>query len=121
MKKENEAALQTFKKGVAQIKPDSDPNIVSDFYAVMGDILHEKGLEKQAFEAYDSCLHWRPDNLSALNNYAYYLSLTKSDLKKAELMSYKTIKKEPTNSILSSILTLGFSFYKVDTKRLIPI
>ena len=48
MKKENEAALQTFKKGVAQIKPDSDPNIVSDFYAVMGDILHEKGLEKQA-------------------------------------------------------------------------
>ena len=98
MKKENEAALQTFKKGVAQIKPDSDPNIVSDFYAVMGDILHEKGLEKQAFEAYDSCLHWRPDNLSALNNYAYYLSLTKSDLKKAELMSYKTIKKEPTNS-----------------------
>ena len=97
MKKENDAALQTFKKGVAQIKPDSDPNIVSDFYAIMGDILHEKGLEKDAFAAYDSCLHWRPENLAALNNYAYYLSLTKSDLKKAEQMSYKTIKKEPAN------------------------
>ena len=97
MKKENDAALQTFKKGVAQIKPDSDPNIVSDFYAIMGDILHEKGLEKDAFTAYDSCLHWRPENLAALNNYAYYLSLTKSDLKKAEQMSYKTIKKEPAN------------------------
>ena len=97
MKKENEAALQTFKKGVAQIKPDSDPNIVSDFYAIMGDILHEKGLDKEAFEAYDSCLHWRPENLAALNNYAYYLSLKKTDLKKAEQMSYKTIKKEPTN------------------------
>ena len=97
MKKENDAALQTFKKGVAQIKPDSDPNIVSDFYAIMGDILHEKGLDKEAFAAYDSCLHWRPENLAALNNYAYYLSLTKSDLKKAEQMSYKTIKKEPAN------------------------
>ena len=97
MKKENDAALQTFKKGVAQIKPDSDPNIVSDFYAIMGDILHEKGLDKEAFEAYDSCLHWRPENLAALNNYAYYLSLSKNDLKKAEEMSYKTIKKEPAN------------------------
>ncbi len=97
MKKENDAALQTFKKGVAQIKPDSDPNIVSDFYAIMGDILHEKGLDKEAFEAYDSCLHWRPENLAALNNYAYYLSSSKNDLKKAEQMSYKTIKKEPAN------------------------
>lgn len=97
MKKENDAALQTFKKGVVQIKPDSDPNIVSDFYAIMGDILHEKGLAKEAFEAYDSCLHWRPENLAALNNYAYYLSLSKNDLKKAEQMSYKTIKKEPAN------------------------
>lgn len=97
MKKENDAALQTFKKGVVQIKPDSDPNIVSDFYAIMGDILHEKGLDKEAFEAYDSCLHWRPENLAALNNYAYYLSLSKNDLKKAEQMSYKTIKKEPAN------------------------
>ena len=97
MKKENDAALQTFKKGAAQIKPDSDPNIVSDFYAIMGDILHEKGLDKEAFEAYDSCLHWRPENLAALNNYAYYLSLSKNDLKKAEQMSYKTIKKEPAN------------------------
>lgn len=97
MKKENDAALQTFKKGIAQIKPDSDPNIVSDFYAIMGDILHEKGLDKEAFEAYDSCLHWRPENLAALNNYAYYLSLSKNDLKKAEQMSYKTIKKEPAN------------------------
>lgn len=97
MKKENDAALQTFKKGVAQIKPDSDPNIVSDFYAIMGDILHEKGLDKEAFEAYDSCLHWRPENLAALNNYAYYLSLSKNDLKRAEQMSYKTIKKEPAN------------------------
>ena len=92
------AALETFRKGVGQIKPDSDPSIVSDFYGIMGDILHEKGLNKEAFQAYDSCLQWKPDNVAALNNYAYYLSQANENLAKAEEMSYKTIKAEPNNS-----------------------
>ena len=93
-----DAALDTFRKGVGQIKPDSDPSIVSDFYAIMGDILHEKGLNKEAFQAYDSCLQWKADNVAALNNYAYYLSEANENLTKAEQMSYKTIKAEPNNS-----------------------
>ena len=93
-----DAALETFRKGVGQIKPDSNPDIVSDFYAIMGDILHEKGRNNEAFEAYDSCLQWKADNVAALNNYAYYLSEEKKDLTKAEQMSYKTIKAEPNNS-----------------------
>lgn len=64
----------------------------------MGDILHEKGLDKEAFESYDSCLQWKPDNFAALNNYAYYLSEKRKDLSKAEQMSYKTIKAEPNNA-----------------------
>ena len=103
MKKDNDAALKAFKKGVTQIKPDSEPNMVSDFYAIMGDILHEKGLNKEAFEAYDSCFQWRADNYNALNNYAYYLSLTLKDLEKAEKASYKTIKAEPKNSTFLDI------------------
>ncbi len=98
MKHDNDGALKTFRKGVSQIKPDSNPDIVSDFYAVMGDILHEKGLDKEAFESYDSCLQWKPDNFAALNNYAYYLSEKRKDLSKAEQMSYKTIKAEPNNA-----------------------
>ena len=97
-KHDNNAALETFRKGVGQIKPDSDPSIVSDFYGIMGDILHEKGLNKEAFQAYDSCLQWKPDNVLALNNYAYYLSQANENLAKAEEMSYKTIKAEPNNS-----------------------
>ena len=93
-----DAALETFRKGVGQIKPDSNPDIVSDFYAIMGDILHEKGRNNEAFEAYDSCLQWKADNVAALNNYAYYLSEENKDLTKAEQMSYKTIKAEPNNS-----------------------
>ena len=98
MKHDNDGALTAFRKGVSQIKPDSNPDIVSDFYAVMGDILHEKGLDKEAFESYDSCLQWKPDNFAALNNYAYYLSEKRKDLSKAEQMSYKTIKAEPNNA-----------------------
>ena len=93
-----DAALETFKKGVGQIKEDSDPEIVSDFYAILGDILHEKGKVSEAFAAYDSCLKWKADNYGALNNYAYYLSVANKDLPRAEQMSYKTIKAEPNNA-----------------------
>ena len=97
-KEDKDEALETFRKGVSQINSSDNVNIVSDFYAIMGDILHEKGLVKEAYEAYDSCLHWKPDNMGCLNNYAYFLSEEGRDLSRAELMSYKTIKAEPDNS-----------------------
>ena len=64
----------------------------------MGDILHQKGLAEAAFAAYDSCLVWKGDNISCLNNYAYYLSERGERLTQAEEMSYKTIKAEPKNA-----------------------
>lgn len=91
-------ALDTFKNGISVINEQSSPDIVSDFYAIMGDLLHEKGDKQQAFAAYDSCLQWKPDNLVCLNNYAYYISESGGNLSKAEEMSYKTIKAEPKNA-----------------------
>ena len=37
-------------------------------------------------------------NIGTLNNYAYYLSVERRDLDKAEEMSYKTVKAEPNNA-----------------------
>lgn len=91
-------ALSAFQNGIGVINENSNPNIVSDFYAVMGDILHQKGLAEEAYAAYDSCLQWRDDNIGCLNNYAYYLSEEGVQLDKAEQMSYKTIKAEPKNA-----------------------
>jgi len=91
-------ALNAFQNGIGVITSDSDPSIVSDFYAVMGDILHQKGMAKEAFEAYDSCLVWKEDNIGCLNNYAYYLSEQGIRLDDAEKMSYRTIKAEPKNA-----------------------
>ena len=91
-------ALEAFQNGISVITESSNPAIVSDFYAVMGDLLHQKGRQREAFEAYDSCLQWKPDNIGCLNNYAYYLSELGQQLDKAERMSNLTIKAEPQNS-----------------------
>ena len=91
-------ALNAFQNGISVINEESDPDIVSDFYAVMGDILHQKGLDEEAFAAYDSCLVWKDDNIGCLNNYAYYLSEKDMQLDKAEHMSYRAIKAEPKNA-----------------------
>ena len=91
-------ALNAFQNGISVINEESDTDIVSDFYAVMGDILHQKGLDEEAFAAYDSCLVWKDDNIGCLNNYAYYLSEKDMQLDKAEHMSYRAIKAEPKNA-----------------------
>lgn len=95
---DKERSLEAFQNGISVINQDSNPAIVSDFYAVMGDLLHQKGMAHRAFEAYDSCLQWKEDNIMCLNNYAYYLSELSQQLDKAEQMSYKTIKAEPKNA-----------------------
>jgi len=97
-KDQKDEALGAFQNGISVITRESSPAIVSDFYAVMGDLLHQKGLARQAFEAYDSCLQWKDDNIMCMNNYAYYLSELGQQLDKAEQMSYKTIKAEPKNA-----------------------
>ena len=97
-KKQHDEALEVFKKGVRQVDANSDKNMVSDFYSIMGDLYHIKKMNVEAYEAYDSALVYKPDNVGALNNYAYYLSVERKDLDKAEEMSYRTVKAEPTNS-----------------------
>lgn len=97
LKGDEESTLSTFKKGIAQVNDKSSPDLVSDLYMIMGDILNKKGLEKESFAAYDSCLHYKDDNVPALNNYAYYMSVNGKNLHQAEQMSFKTIKAEPKN------------------------
>lgn len=96
--KDHDKALETFRNGIGVVNDQSDPAIVSDFYAVMGDLLHQKGLEAEAYAAYDSCLQWKDDNIMCLNNYAYYLSEQGKQLDKAESMSFRTVKAEPKNA-----------------------
>ena len=97
--KKTDEALDVFQRGVGQVTDQSDKAMVSDFYAIMGDLYHIQKQDVKAYEAYDSALVYKDDNIGALNNYAYYLSLERKNLDKAEEMSYRTVKAEPTNPI----------------------
>ena len=96
-KEETDKALEVFTRGVRQINEKSDKQIASDFYAILGDIYHQKGRPEESYAAYDSSLVYNPDNIGTLNNYAYFLSIDKKQLDKAEEMSYRTVKAEPEN------------------------
>lgn len=95
---QNDLALNALRSGLKVVTDESDASLVSDFYGIIGDILHSEGKTKAAFAAYDSCLQWKDDNISCLNNYAYFLSEQGQQLEKAERMSQRTIKAEPGNA-----------------------
>lgn len=95
---QTDSVLSICKRALQHTTPDSKKEIVSDFYSIMGDMYHTKDKMAEAYAAYDSALVYNPSNIGALNNYAYYLSVERRDLDKAEEMSYKTVKAEPNNA-----------------------
>lgn len=95
---QTDSVLSVCSRALEYITPDTRKEVVSDFYSIMGDVYHTKKQMKEAYAAYDSALVYNPSNIGALNNYAYYLSVERRDLDKAEEMSYKTVKAEPNNS-----------------------
>ena len=94
--KRNDAA-EVFLQGLRTKTEEARPALVSDMYSVLGDLYYQENKPLEAFAAYDSALVYKDDNISCLNNYAYYLSLRNEQLDKAEEMSYRTIKAEPKN------------------------
>ena len=94
----SEDALAACLKALPHVKEESKKEVVSDFYAIIGDTYHAQNRDKEAYAAYESALKYNPSNIGALNNYAYYLSVERRDLDKAEEMSYKTVKAEPQNA-----------------------
>ena len=90
-------ALNTYYAGI-DIIPAENPRLKSDFYGQIGDIYYQMKQMDQTYKAYDEALKYNDNNIVVLNNYAYFLSLDKKDLKKAERMSAQCIKLEPDNA-----------------------
>jgi tetratricopeptide (TPR) repeat protein len=90
-------SLKSLQKGLPLINNDQ-ADLKSDFYAQIADIYFKFEKKDSAFVNYESSLAANPKNIMVMNNYAYYLSLDKTDLKKAERMSSKTVELEPKNS-----------------------
>lgn len=90
-------ALNTYYAGL-NIIPAENVGLKSDFYGQIGDIYYQMKKMDQAYKSYDEALKYNDKNIVVLNNYAYFLSLDKKDLKKAERMSAMAVKLEPNNS-----------------------
>ena len=82
---------------VLQVAP-ADSSKTLRAWSTKGDIYHRMGDSKKAYKAYDKALKINPDYVYVLNNYAYYLSVEKKNLDKAEEMRYRTVKAEPANA-----------------------
>lgn len=91
-------AIDICLRGLLQVTSETNKEIVADFYSILGDCYHAKKENERAYEAYEKALQNNPNNIPVLNNYAYYLSVERRDLDKAEEMSYKTVKAEPNNA-----------------------
>ena len=97
--KRYDAAAEAFLSGLgrADCSDYYDRLRAAGMYGMLGSIYYEEGKPDSAFVAFDSCLVYDPDNNMCMNNYAYFLSLEKKNLEKAEQMSYQTIIAEPRN------------------------
>ena len=93
-----DSVISICKRALEHKTADGKKEIVSEFYSILGDMYHTQKQMKEAYAAYDSALVYNPSNIGALNNSAYYLSVERRDLDKAEEMSYKTVKAEPNNA-----------------------
>ena len=95
--KEYDKALETYQAGIRIIDKENTSQL-SDFYGQIGDIYYQQKNVTKAYEAYEEALKYNDKNIVVLNNYSYFLTLDKKDLKKAERMSAQCIKLQPDKS-----------------------
>ncbi len=72
----------------------SESGIV-DFYILLGDSYNAIKKYNKSDENYELALKVNPDNPYVLNNFAYYLSLRKDKLERAEKMAKRAVELEP--------------------------
>ncbi len=86
------------------IAVDNQEDFNSDFqisiaYSLLAEIYIKDNNYTEAFNSFDKALLLDNENITVLNNYAYYLSLKNKNLERAESMISTVIKKDPHNPV----------------------
>ena len=97
MQEKYQESLDTYYAGL-KIIPEGNSVVKSNFYGQIGDLYYQMEKMDEAYKAYDEALKYNENNAPVLNNYSYFLTLDKKDLKKAERMAAQCIKLEPDNA-----------------------
>ena len=97
MQEKYQESLDTYYAGL-KIIPEGNGVVKSNFYGQIGDLYYKMEKMDEAYKAYDEALKYNENNAPVLNNYSYFLTLDKKDLKKAERMAAQCIKLEPDNA-----------------------
>lgn len=91
--KRYDEAIETLIAG-RDLVVDNKP-LEAQFWSSLGDAYNEAKDFAKSDEAYERSLAIDPDNVSVLNNYAYYLSVRGDKLERAEQMSRKAVGISP--------------------------
>lgn len=92
-----QSAIDVMKEGMVKMERN-DRKFISGCYTQIADLYHQIDSMEACYDHYEKAIEVDPDNASALNNYAYFLSLEKERLGEAEKMSGRAVKLEPENS-----------------------
>lgn len=76
-----------------------NPQLQFEFYVQLAAAYHQIEAHRQSDSYFEKALAISPNNAVALNNYAYYLSLRKENLRKALAMSSKSNEISPNNPV----------------------
>ena len=87
-------------------------NFRSAIYGTLGDVKQELEKWQETVDAYERALRLDPENITAMNNYAYYLSVREENLEKALEMATEAVESNPENS--SFLDTLGWVYFKME-------
>jgi len=93
--KEYDAALKTLDNG--QIYILENKKLEAQFELYRAEAYYNLNNSSKAFSSFDKVIEIEPDNYVAMNNYAYYLSVKREQLEKAEIMSSRVIQANPDN------------------------
>ncbi|MCX6332886.1 MAG: tetratricopeptide repeat protein [Bacteroidia bacterium] len=94
--KKYDIAIEELRK--ANILAGDNKDMLLQVLSLQADVYYKKGEYNKAFETFDEALKKNNENLTLLNNYAYYLAEKNMNLKEAEEMAKKVIEKEKTNN-----------------------
>lgn len=108
--------LKKYKEAIEPLQEGKEfvydnPVLLGGFYARLGDVYNQLKRYSSSDSAYDKALELDPADVNVLNNYAYYLSLRKANLEKAEAMSKKSNELAPGNGSYED--TYGWILYQM--------